>query len=612
MSAPTPIALWSLPSLSSPSIRGWTSGLLGVLIAACLALMVAQSITDLRSIDDTVANRLSNSGRLVESTIGERFLMIRATLNRMDQVAEETRDGPARAQEQVVLLKRVSQALALLLPGAELALYRPDGVLMAETDPFIRTGIPGLAALLARRDAGYGTWLQPTTRGSGMLVLKPHWARNGTVSAVLVVAVPQAGLRDLIGRLALYPRSQVLLLDSSRRLLMRLPDAGAVENTAGLGGVVPPPPLAQAGGAAGGVIESPLDQVPRLTATRRLALPWSPGADYWILQYGHPVADYRAGWRTSAAINVVLSVMLLVLWYHLVRGERRKRALLGQALHASQLALQLVERMPAAVALVDRGSGGIAHANTVLRQRFGALAAPGQPVAGLFRDSGDWVALQRAGQMDALPMLGQGGAWLAQAQCSGMEPQDGPHYWLLSLLDVTELRERLARQQEVAMLDPLTGLANRRGYAERGAQLCAEAHRSGQPLAVLALDLDNFKRVNLRYGEAAGDVALVAVADLVREALGPQDVPARPGGEAFSVLMPGADLAAALQTAERIRQAVAGKALKMPDGQPLTLTISIGVTLLGPDETDLQAARERADAALYRAKNKGRDRCEAA
>jgi diguanylate cyclase (GGDEF)-like protein len=400
-----------------------------------------------------------------------------------------------------------------------------------------------------------------------------------------------------------------LLLDSSRHLLMRLPEAaGAVAP----GTLVAPPDVAQADTPHGAVIDSPLDQLSRLTATRRLALPWSPGADYWALQYGHPVADYRAGWRASAAIHLILSVMLLLLWWHLVRSERRKRALRQQARHAGELALCLVEQMPAAVALIERDSGVIAHVNQPLRQRFGPLAAPGQPAAGLFRANGDWVALQRAGQMDALPMLGRAGGWVAQAQCAAIDLQVGPPYWLLSLLDVTELRARLARQQDGALIDPLTGLANRRGHAEHGARLYAAARQGGQPLAVLALDLDNFKRINLRYGEAAGDVALAAMAALVRDALGPADVPARLGGAAFSVLMPGAELAQAMQSAERIRLAVAGRPLRMPDGQMIGLTISIGAAMLGADDADLLSALERADAALYRAKHKGRDRCEAA
>jgi diguanylate cyclase (GGDEF)-like protein len=158
--------------------------------------------------------------------------------------------------------------------------------------------------------------------------------------------------------------------------------------------------------------------------------------------------------------------------------------------------------------------------------------------------------------------------------------------------------------------DPLTGLANRRTAAGRLEVECMRARRQGEPLSVLMLDLDHFKRVNDRWGHAAGDQVLAAVARILCEELRGADLPARYGGEEFLAILPNADSARALRVAERVRERIAGTPIALPEATA-RITVSVGIASLAPDEV-ATALVARADEALYAAKQTGRNRCLAA
>ncbi len=165
----------------------------------------------------------------------------------------------------------------------------------------------------------------------------------------------------------------------------------------------------------------------------------------------------------------------------------------------------------------------------------------------------------------------------------------------------------LSALAELARRDPLTGLANRRAFEEALRREVARARRGGEPLAVAALDVDHFKRVNDAHGHAAGDAVLAAVAARAAGALRAGDLLARVGGEEFAALLPGAGLAAAAEVAERIRAALAAAPVEA-GGRPLRVTASLGCAALLPEDADGAALLARADARLYDAKRAGRDR----
>jgi diguanylate cyclase (GGDEF)-like protein len=167
------------------------------------------------------------------------------------------------------------------------------------------------------------------------------------------------------------------------------------------------------------------------------------------------------------------------------------------------------------------------------------------------------------------------------------------------------------RYATLSQTDALTQLANRRAFDQVLPQRWQDAMQDGRPLAALLVDIDHFKRFNDRYGHPAGDACLRQVALLLREALREDDFIARIGGEEFAVLLRPGSEAVALQLAERMRRQVEAAAIPH-DGQEgqEVVTISLGLGVTGPPQPlPPDALIAAADAALYRAKREGRNRC---
>lgn len=184
----------------------------------------------------------------------------------------------------------------------------------------------------------------------------------------------------------------------------------------------------------------------------------------------------------------------------------------------------------------------------------------------------------------------------------------------ITVLDETpaitaEARVEKAHQQllETSRHDALTGVLNRGYLYERLTEECKRIQRSGDPLSVILLDLDHFKAVNDAYGHPAGDAALVATANILQDLARETDLVGRFGGEEFAVLLPGTELVGARELAERLRAGIEGIRLEWR-GAVMSITGSFGIAqAVPPFEADTVLAR--ADAALYRAKAEGRNRC---
>ncbi len=178
------------------------------------------------------------------------------------------------------------------------------------------------------------------------------------------------------------------------------------------------------------------------------------------------------------------------------------------------------------------------------------------------------------------------------------------------LHEKSDLRRRLVerRLKWESVTDPLTGLTNRRAATALGQNLFAQACRTGEAMSALMMDLDHFKRVNDTYGHAEGDRVLRDVAEVLRTRLRRTDVLSRWGGEEFLLLLPGAGEVEAHGVAEELRRLVAAR-VKPPAGPVhLPITASIGVAGQSTSDEDLNELIQRADAALYAAKDQGRDR----
>lgn len=183
---------------------------------------------------------------------------------------------------------------------------------------------------------------------------------------------------------------------------------------------------------------------------------------------------------------------------------------------------------------------------------------------------------------------------------------------LLAILVVRQLR-RLRRLRELAATDDLTGIANRRGVLAFLRERLRLAARAGSPLAVVAFDIDHFKRINDVHGHDAGDRALRRIAVLAAQAARASDRVGRIGGEEFLLVLPGGDDAVGMEIAERLRVLVAAEPFD-DVAQGVRITISLGVasrsgTGSGAERADdADALVKRADVALYRAKQQGRNR----
>ncbi len=170
------------------------------------------------------------------------------------------------------------------------------------------------------------------------------------------------------------------------------------------------------------------------------------------------------------------------------------------------------------------------------------------------------------------------------------------------LVQLEELTKKLKHQ---ATTDFLTGLGNRRSLTEQVPGLQSRAQRAGEPLSMILFDLDNFKMINDDYGHDVGDNVLMIVGEIVKDSLRPYDLASRIGGEEFCIILPRTSGEAALKIAERLRAAFQECYLEpLPRGR---ITCSFGVVQAEADER-LQQLLRRADAALYRAKETGRNR----
>ena len=205
--------------------------------------------------------------------------------------------------------------------------------------------------------------------------------------------------------------------------------------------------------------------------------------------------------------------------------------------------------------------------------------------------------------------------WPSYDDAVGLGVQVGVSAGMLNAgaLGVFLLRRRVERllvaTQTISHLDPLTGLFNRRFLVAQAPRMWRQARRDGTRVAAMMLDLDHFKRLNDAHGHAAGDAVLRAVATSLAATVRPTDVLARTGGEELVVLGLVGDPDEAARLAERLRTAVANS--RTADGHAVTVSIGIALTrpVDGEDAADaLWRLVDRADAAMYEAKQQGRDR----
>lgn len=177
-------------------------------------------------------------------------------------------------------------------------------------------------------------------------------------------------------------------------------------------------------------------------------------------------------------------------------------------------------------------------------------------------------------------------------------------FWLV----IARMAGLVSAQRHAAITDGLTGLRSRRFFDQALLNETIRAVRSGNPMSLLLLDIDHFKKVNDTFGHDGGDRVLVEVAHRLSRFVRPGDIVSRYGGEEFAILLPGADITQAQEIAERVRQGVAAAPIAVTKSSLYHVTVSIGVAPMPARDADPTSLIIFADRALYAAKNAGRNR----
>jgi diguanylate cyclase (GGDEF)-like protein len=327
------------------------------------------------------------------------------------------------------------------------------------------------------------------------------------------------------------------------------------------------------------------------------------GADVARVYAFRSTPHFPVGWLWPLLAGLVAGGAALGLFR---RAEERRRAepppntvrdavaLVGETLaatHNPDALLPVI--LQAAIEATDASGGSITSGEVVLATRGATAPSQGDPLTFPLR-----VADGRGAELLLFPPPSgftadarDAAAWIA-AQA-------------MIALENAHLHGLVQRQ---AVTDELTGLANRRRFLAQLDAEVARSRRSRSPLAIVLSDLDDFKQVNDRFGHEAGDRALRAFADILREAVRDVDVPVRLGGEEFAVLLPDTDLAGAANLAERIRAALAAAEIESGSDR-IHVTASFGVSCF-PVAVGAEDLLVDADRRLYDAKRRGKNRVE--
>lgn len=185
--------------------------------------------------------------------------------------------------------------------------------------------------------------------------------------------------------------------------------------------------------------------------------------------------------------------------------------------------------------------------------------------------------------------------------------QPGQKILMGTMHDVTRQKELELELIQLSRIDALTGLYNRRFFIEQLEQAISLAKRSAQPLALLIIDVDHFKRINDHYGHSGGDTVLQSLVASMQEELRQHDTLARVGGEEFAVLLPQVEVEGAMVVAEKLKARVSAGPFTL-NGENLNVSITVGVCALSDECADWSSLYNRADKAMYTGKKEGRNR----
>jgi diguanylate cyclase (GGDEF)-like protein len=327
----------------------------------------------------------------------------------------------------------------------------------------------------------------------------------------------------------------------------------------------------------------------------------SAGALIWTSAQQLPASQllpvWQGWWLGAFVQSLLLAAPLLMLSWPALQRWQGQRPDLFDAAPRGQRALGMGLLLAIVLAVLGYGLLSLGLGSLQLRE-----ALQGQ----------DWGRLQEAARI----MLGTAWVFFWVFACIvlfvALFGYQALSRWLHATQAlVSQLARANAELERRSRTDGLTGLTNRMASEETLRAMLRATRRYGTPSAVLMLDIDHFKQVNDRYGHEAGDTVIRALARSLQSATREVDLAGRFGGEEFVIGLSHSDIDGALAFAERLRQRIAQEKVDW-GGQSIGYTVSIGVTRLQPSDADITAALRRADTAMYRAKQLGRNRVELA
>ncbi|MCB2225470.1 MAG: diguanylate cyclase [Desulfarculaceae bacterium] len=295
----------------------------------------------------------------------------------------------------------------------------------------------------------------------------------------------------------------------------------------------------------------------------------------------------------------------------------RERNQIEQALLRSQnLVREMLDSIQAGIVVIDPHDRRFVDANSVALDMFGA--SNGEVLGEvchryLCPDNNDQCPITHRG-LTADYSEGQlrraDGERTPILKTAALVNLDGKERLVESFMDISALKEVEQELRHLSLTDELTGIANRRQFMYTAALETKRAARYGQAISLLNIDVDEFKKINDTLGHHAGDLVLRKLAKLISQELRDSDIFGRVGGEEFGIILLETSSEAALEVAERLRKKIEGHAFQA-EGQEISCTISLGLASFDPETDDLDSWHNRADQALYLAKEKGRNRAEA-
>ncbi|MFN4115900.1 MAG: diguanylate cyclase, partial [Inhella sp.] len=580
-----------------------------LLVLALLELMLQQSK---RSIEVEAAQRASTLALAAGARVDGLFARARLWLDELERVIdpEELRADKAPEEQRLAELAQWLDDLRRRNPH-----LANIGYLDAKGRSYRQRGAQGNRLSLADTDywkqlkalgpAGAGRLIVTpvhtlrTTGKPGLVLARGLYGRDRQLAGAIVVGIHAESLEQMLENLNAGPGNAVLLLDRDELLVARHP------------------PISGAG-------------------TRRMAAPRLPGPDassYFVVSrvdgkrrlgssvelrdaplriaVGLSEDNYLAEWRRHRS-NLRLAMAALVIAALLAAALLLRTTRVSQALQRSEDLLGVtLGLLPTAALHAAAPSLHVLHSNAAAQSLLDLPAQPGVRLDQLFDDPERMTrllaTLARDGELGPIDVLLRRGTQRFWATVQLRRLQDGNDL-LMTLIDVDARHQREAELLEQSTTDQLTGVANRRAFEAAAAKWLTHCRRHGEVLSLLLIDLDHFKAVNDSLGHAAGDQVLRAVADGLQLQLRSPDVLARVGGEEFVALLPNTELPAAQQVAQRVLAHPRNSEVELQDGQRLRVSASIGLSACLPDETDIDWALARADAAMYRAKSQGRDR----